>query len=75
MKNFTLVTAQKELFNVREVSGMLGMGVSTIWRRVQERTFPQPLKTGPGSTRWRRGDLEAWVSDPAGWVEKQEGVQ
>lgn len=74
MKNFTLDTVQKEFFNVREVADMLGMGVSTVWRRVQQKTFPQPLKTGPGSTRWRRVDLEEWVSDPAGWAEKQEGA-
>lgn len=75
MKKIELGTTQKELFTVREVAAMLGMGISTVWRRVQQKTFPQPLKTGPGSTRWRRGDLEAWVSDPTGWVEKQEGVQ
>jgi predicted DNA-binding transcriptional regulator AlpA len=49
--------AQKKLLNVKEVSDLVGLGVSTIWNQVKKGNFPEPIRIG-GSTRWRRADLE-----------------
>ncbi|WP_430471802.1 helix-turn-helix transcriptional regulator [Thalassospira lucentensis] len=33
---------------------------STVWRWVQTRNFPKPVKLGKGCSRWRISDLEKW---------------
>jgi predicted DNA-binding transcriptional regulator AlpA len=59
------------LLNDREVVGLLGGGVSTrsIWRWVQRRLFPQPIRIG-GRTLWRRRDVERFVLEADGCVKK-----
>ncbi len=32
----------------------------TLWRRVKDGTFPQPLRLGPGVTAWKMSDIRAW---------------
>jgi prophage regulatory protein len=41
---------------------------STLWRRVQARTFPQPVKLSERVTAWRAEDLRDWIDQqvPAG---------
>ena len=52
---------EKELLNVKEVATTLGLGVSTIWRQLDQGQFPKPIRLG-GATRWRRADIEAIYS-------------
>ncbi len=49
---------EKALLSVKEVSDILNISTTTIWRHVQAKSFPQPVKIGR-STRWRRADIEA----------------
>ena len=37
----------------------------TIWRWIREGNFPQPVRFGAASTRWRLADLEAWEAERA----------
>lgn len=34
---------------------------STLWRRVNDGTFPRPLKLSERVTVWRSEDIEAWM--------------
>lgn len=34
---------------------------STLWRRVQAKTFPAPVKLSPRVTVWRAEDLRHWI--------------
>ena len=34
---------------------------STLWRRVRDGSFPQPVKLGERFTCWRVGDVRAWL--------------
>jgi predicted DNA-binding transcriptional regulator AlpA len=36
----------------------LGISRATFWRRVKDKTFPEPIRIG-GATRWRRDELLA----------------
>ncbi len=47
-------------YNVTEVSIRYKVSAATIWRWAKEGRFPQPVKVGPGSTRWREEDLYAF---------------
>ena len=33
---------------------------ATIWRWVDTRAFPKPIKFSPGCTRWRLADVQEW---------------
>jgi predicted DNA-binding transcriptional regulator AlpA len=34
---------------------------STLWRRVQARTFPEPVKLSERVTVWRAEDIRRWI--------------
>jgi predicted DNA-binding transcriptional regulator AlpA len=36
---------------------------ATIWRRVRDKTFPNPIKLGPRTTAWKAEDVRAWIED------------
>ena len=52
---------------VREVTGL---GRATIYRRMDEGTFPQRRDLGGNRVAWRRSDIEAWIAErqPKGGV-------
>jgi predicted DNA-binding transcriptional regulator AlpA len=43
------------------VPPIVPVGRSSIWRRIKEGTFPQPVKLGPMTTAWRVEDIRAWI--------------
>lgn len=44
-----------------EKRGLLPMAESTIWTKVRNGEFPQPIKISERVTAWRRSDIEAWL--------------
>ncbi|WP_299636349.1 helix-turn-helix domain-containing protein [uncultured Ruegeria sp.] len=54
------MTQENTLLNVKDVAGMLNIGVSTVWRHAKSGNIPKPLRVG-GSVRWRKSALEEWV--------------
>lgn len=49
-----------ELLALKDVCALLAASRSSIYRWMQEGRFPQPVRTGSRSVRWRIGDLEGW---------------
>ncbi len=43
-----------------EVEVSAGLSRSTIYRRIQEGTFPPPYNLGGSCVRWREQDLVQW---------------
>lgn len=41
---------------------------STLWRRVQTRTFPEPVKLSVRVTVWRVEDIRQWIAEQSGRV-------
>lgn len=39
---------------------------STLWRRVQDRTFPQPVRLVGRVTVWRVEDIRRWIAQQGG---------
>lgn len=48
------------LLSDHSAAALLGISRATFWRRVQDGTFPRPIRIA-GSTRWRRDELMAAV--------------
>ena len=44
----------------RAVSERTGLGRSTIYKRVQEGTFPPPIKIGERASAWLESDIAEW---------------
>ncbi|MEL6639965.1 MAG: helix-turn-helix domain-containing protein [Pseudomonadota bacterium] len=54
--------SQDRLVSVRDTAAMLGCSVATVWRKVSEGSFPQPMKIG-GMTRWSETELLGFIDD------------
>lgn len=51
------------LIDCREVSDQLGTSTTSVWRWCHSRPgFPQPIKVGPLSTRWKQSEVSAYVA-------------
>lgn len=45
----------------------VGLKRSTIYQRMQEGTFPRPIRLGERAVGWRASDIERFLEDPAGY--------
>jgi predicted DNA-binding transcriptional regulator AlpA len=50
----------QRLLRLAEVSAMVGLRRSAIYKYVAEGRFPAPMKVGERSVRWRLADVMAW---------------
>lgn len=51
-----------QLIPLREVTRIAGISRSEVWRRVNAKSFPTPIKLGDHCTRWEKGEVIRWVS-------------
>ena len=56
----TLPAGQPTLLRLSEICRLIGLSRSTIYRRIEEKTFPAPLRVGDRSVRWSRDVIDAW---------------
>ena len=54
------------LMTLRQVRAMTAMGKSTVYRKVDDGTFPRPIRLGPRTVRWRRWEVEGWIASRPG---------
>ncbi|MEX3960287.1 AlpA family transcriptional regulator [Trinickia symbiotica] len=50
-----------------QVENEVGLKRSTIYQRMQEGTFPRPIRLGDRAVGWRATDIENFLEDPAGY--------
>lgn len=54
------------LLQIRTVAALIGGGKSTVYSRVsKDPTFPRPIRLGTRCTRFRAGDVIAWLKAQA----------
>jgi prophage regulatory protein len=44
-----------------------GLSRSTLYRKMQEGTFPQKVKLSEYCCGWRESELNRWMADPAAY--------
>ena len=50
-----------------EVSALVGLSRTSIYRMIREGSFPEPVQVGKRRIAWRQSDLNAWLeSRPTG---------
>jgi predicted DNA-binding transcriptional regulator AlpA len=45
-----------------QVLAFIPISKSTLWRRIQARTFPEPVKLSERVTVWRAEDIRNWIN-------------
>lgn len=50
---------------------MLPFSKATLWRRIKEERFPQPVHPSPGVTAWIRADIDKWLEEHSSPVAPQ----
>ena len=50
-----------------QVEQEVGLKRSTIYQRMQEGTFPRPIRLGERAVGWRASDIELFLENPAGY--------
>ncbi|WP_038761744.1 helix-turn-helix transcriptional regulator [Burkholderia pseudomallei] len=55
-----------------QVENEVGLKRSTIYQRIQEGTFPRPIRLGERAVGWRASDIERFLEDPAGYRASDE---
>ena len=50
-----------------QVEREVGLKRSTIYQRMQEGTFPRPIRLGERAVGWRASDIELFLENPAGY--------
>jgi prophage regulatory protein len=50
-----------QMLRIADVVRRVGLGRSTVWRMVQEKTFRAPRRLGPRAVAWIEGDIANWV--------------
>ncbi|AZV39954.1 helix-turn-helix transcriptional regulator [Komagataeibacter xylinus] len=54
-------TALSQLLTAKEVAKQLRITTRTIYRRLEQGVFPQPIRLGPQCVRWDEADIKAWI--------------
>ena len=49
------------LLRLATVEALTGLGRSTIYAKLAKNQFPQPVRLGARCTRFRAGDVQAWL--------------
>lgn len=44
-----------------QVLAFVPISKSTLWRRIQARSFPEPIKLSARVTAWRAEDIRRWI--------------
>jgi predicted DNA-binding transcriptional regulator AlpA len=61
-------------FRINDVMRMTGLSRATLYRRIAARRFPPPTHLGGRACGWRAAELEAWMSDPQGYLSVDQGA-
>jgi len=61
-------TQEQTFLSVQEVRPLVGNpSVSTIYRWMDLKIFPKPVKLGPNKVGWRTNTVLDWAQDPEAW--------
>jgi prophage regulatory protein len=47
----------------REVSRRVGLAVPTIYRKIQEGTFPRPVRLSERASAWPASEVDRWMRE------------
>jgi prophage regulatory protein len=63
--------SKRQLLRATELSNVLGISKSTLWRWRKSGVFPHPIPLGPRMVGWRRQDIDEWLNQ----LSNEGGIQ
>jgi prophage regulatory protein len=57
-----------KILRLRTVLERTGLSRSTIYRKIEEGTFPRQVRISEHCCGWRESDLSRWIGDPQGYA-------
>jgi len=61
--------APDKILRLRTVLERTGLSRSTIYRKIEEGTFPRQVRISEHCCGWRESDLSRWICDPQGYAQ------
>jgi prophage regulatory protein len=52
------------IIRLKTVLQRSGLSRSTVYRKIEEGTFPKQVKLGTSSAGWKESELNRWIADP-----------
>ena len=59
-----VMTETDKIIRMRTVLQRAGLSRSTIYRKMEDGTFPPKVKLSENCCGWRESDLNRWIADP-----------
>lgn len=53
----------KDLANCPKSKGLIGVSSQTLWRWIQQKKFPAPVKIGSNISVFRMSEIQAWMKE------------
>ena len=51
-----------QLLTLKQVCARVALSRASVYRRLREGGFPEPVRVGVRAVRWHATDVDAWVS-------------
>jgi len=55
------------IVRIRTVLDRTGLSRSTLYRKIQDGTFPRQVQISVHGAGWRESAINGWIADPAGF--------
>lgn len=62
------------IVRLKTVLARTGLSRSTLYRKIQEGTFPPQERTSIHGAGWRESAINRWIADPAGFRREGQGA-
>jgi prophage regulatory protein len=60
------------IIRIRTVLSRTGLSRSTLYRKINEGTFPKQVQISIHGAGWRESAVNRWIADPVGWRPESE---
>jgi prophage regulatory protein len=57
----TMIALPRRTLRIRRVADKTGLAETSIWRLVNQRQFPLPVKLSRGCTAWFEHEIDEWL--------------
>ena len=60
---FSMENKKEEFLRLKQVKSLIGLCRSSIYNKINEGTFPRPVKLGPQSVAWLQSEVQLWMNE------------
>ena len=53
---------EARILRLKDVRKVIGLHKSTIYRLIDAKKFPKPIRLGPNAVGWLREEIDEWIA-------------